>query len=108
MDQQKKEIKIELSPEVAQGTYANLAIIAHSASEFVMDMIYLAPNAPQAKVQSRIIMTPENAKQLLYALKDNIDKYEQIFGTIQPKTPKTIPGQNGVPPMSWPGSNNQN
>lgn len=108
MSQEKKEIKIELTPDVAQGTYANLAIIAHSASEFVLDMIYLAPNAPQAKVQSRIIMTPENAKQLLYALKDNIDKYEQIFGTIEPKTPKAVPGQNGVPPMNWPGTNNQN
>lgn len=100
MTPEKKEIKIELSPEVATGKYANLAIIAHSPSEFFFDMICLAPNAPQAKVQSRIIMTPENAKQLLMALQDNIAKYEASFGTIQPKG---VPGSGNVPPMMWPG-----
>ncbi|MEG0011166.1 MAG: DUF3467 domain-containing protein [Muribaculaceae bacterium] len=100
MTPEKKEIKIELTPDVAPGKYANLAVIAHSASEFFMDMICLAPNTPQAKVQSRIIMTPENAKQLLFALKDNIEKYEATFGTIQPKG---IGNQGGVPPMMFPG-----
>lgn len=100
MASEKNEIKIELSPEVAVGKYANLAVIAHSPSEFFFDMICLAPNTPQAKVQSRIIMTPENAKQLLMALQDNIAKYEANFGTI---TPKGIPGKGNVPPMMWPG-----
>ena len=100
MAQDKKEIKIELTPEVAQGKYANLAVIAHSPNEFFLDMICMAPNTPQAKVQSRIIMTPENAKQLLFALQDNIQKYEANFGTIQPKG---VPGQGNVPPMMWPG-----
>ena len=60
-----REIKIELTPEMASGKYANLAIITHSVNEFFMDFISVVPNAPQARVQSRIIMTPENAKTLL-------------------------------------------
>ena len=70
-----REIKIELTPEMASGKYANLAIITHSVNEFFMDFISVVPNAPQARVQSRIIMTPENAKTLLMALQDNIRKY---------------------------------
>lgn len=103
MQNEKKELKIELTPEVATGQYANLAIIAHSPNEFFLDMICVAPNTPQARVQSRIIMTPENAKQLLLALQDNVAKYEAAFGKIQPKG---IPGIGGVPPMKWPGGEN--
>ena len=84
---EKKEIKIELTPEVAQGKYANLAIIAHSANEFFIDMICMAPNTPQAKVQSRIIMTPENAQKLLFALQANVHKYESTFGEITMRKP---------------------
>ena len=65
MDNKQKpqnEIKIELTPEVAHGHYSNLAMIAHSPNEFVMDFINMIPNPPQARVQSRIIMTPENAR----------------------------------------------
>lgn len=87
----KNELKIELSPEVATGQYSNLAVIAHSAQEFYVDFVSVAPNMPQAKVISRIIMTPENSKNLLFALRDNVTKYEQTFGEIQRKMPK---GQN--------------
>ena len=83
-----REIKIELTPEMASGKYANLAIITHSVNEFFMDFISVVPNAPQARVQSRIIMTPENAKTLLMALQDNIRKYEANFGTIKPRQPE--------------------
>ncbi len=86
-NQPKNEIKIELTPEVANGHYSNLAMIAHSAGEFFVDFIAMAPNMPQAKVQSRIIMTPENAKNLLFALRDNLAKYEQTFGEIERKMP---------------------
>ena len=73
------EIQIELSEEMAQGTYANLAIISHSASEFIFDFIRVVPGTPKAKVQSRIIMTPDNAQRLLFALQDNIKKFgEQL------------------------------
>ena len=96
MEQNKKnEIKIEITPEVAGGTYSNLAMIAHSANEFFVDFISLAPNMPQAKVQSRIIMSPENAKNLLFALRDNIAKYEATFGEIERKMPKNGNQGNG-------------
>lgn len=91
----KNEIKIELTPEVANGHYSNLAVISHSANEFFVDFITVAPNMPQAKVQSRIIMNPENAKNLLFALRDNLQKYEATFGEIQRKTPLKGNGNNG-------------
>ena len=71
------EIQVELSDEVAQGTYSNLAIIAHSASEFILDFIRIVPGMQKAKVKSRIILTPDNAKRLLFALQDNIRKFEE-------------------------------
>lgn len=73
------EIQIELSEEVAQGTYANLAIISHSASEFILDFIRVVPGAPKAQVKSRIILTPDNAQRLFFALQDNLKKFgEQL------------------------------
>ena len=98
-DNKKQEIKIELTPEVAQGHYSNLAVISHTANEFFIDFIAVAPNMPQAKVQSRIIMTPENAKNLLFALSDNLKKYETAFGEIERKLPKNAGGnqQGGIP-----------
>ncbi|WP_296699908.1 DUF3467 domain-containing protein [Algoriphagus sp.] len=77
-----QQINVELSEEVAEGVYSNLAMIAHSNSEFVIDFIRLMPGVPKAKVKSRIIVTPEHAKRLLAALRDNIEKYEDAFGKI--------------------------
>jgi hypothetical protein len=77
-----QQINVELSEEVAEGVYSNLAMIAHSNSEFVIDFIRLMPGVPKAKVKSRIIVTPDHAKRLLAALKDNIEKYEASFGKI--------------------------
>jgi len=77
-----QQINIELSEEVAEGVYSNLAMIAHSNSEFVIDFIRLMPGVPKAKVKSRVIVTPEHAKRLLAALKDNIERYEAAFGKI--------------------------
>lgn len=87
-DQRKKQppenqINIELSEEMAEGVYANLAMIAHSNSEFIIDFIRLMPGVPKAKVKSRVIITPEHAKRLLMALKENIKKYEDTFGAIK-------------------------
>lgn len=70
------EIQIELTDEMAQGTYANLAIISHSSSEFILDFIRIVPGTPKAKVKSRVILSPDNAKRLLFALQDNIEKFE--------------------------------
>jgi len=94
---QQQEIKIELSPEVAAGSYSNLAMIAHSGQEFFIDFINRGPHMPQARVQSRIIMSPENAKNLLFALRDNIQKYEETFGTIEPRMPRTSGGGSDIP-----------
>ena len=85
---EKKELKIELPAEVAAGKYSNLAVISPSAQEFFLDFVTVAPNMPQAKVQSRVVMTPENVKNLLFALRDNIAKYEATFGEIEHKVPK--------------------
>lgn len=95
--EKKQELKIELTPEVAHGHYSNLAVISHSGQEFFLDFVAMAPNMPQAKVLSRIIMTPENAKNLLFALRDNVAKYEQTFGEITRKTPKAGNGGSDIP-----------
>ncbi|MBQ9522254.1 MAG: DUF3467 domain-containing protein [Paludibacteraceae bacterium] len=92
---EEKKMNINLTPEMAEGTYANLAIIAHSSSEFVIDFVRMMPGLPQANVKSRIILTPEHAKKLLFALQDNLGKYEKQFGKIQimgnPPAGSTIP-----------------
>jgi len=82
MENKNNELDIELSSEIAEGTYSNLAVISHSASEFVLDFIRVMPNMPKARVMNRVIMVPEHAKRLLLALQDNIQKYEQINGKI--------------------------
>lgn len=94
------QINIELSEETAEGVYANLAMIAHSSSEFVIDFIRLMPGVPKAKVKSRIVITPEHAKRLLHALEDNIQKYESHFGEVKqteemPKFPMNFGGTVG-------------
>lgn len=80
---QENQINIELSEEIAEGEFANLAMIAHSSSEFVIDFIRLMPGFPKAKVKARIVITPEHAKRLLSALNENIERYESNFGTIK-------------------------
>lgn len=91
MTDQKVELDVELNEEVAQGTYANLAIISHSASEFVLDFVRMMPGMPKAQVKSRIILTPEHAKRLLLSLQENIGRYESMLGTIEMHTPETPP-----------------
>ena len=82
-------INIELPEDIAEGQYANLAMIAHSSSEFVIDFIRLMPGLPKAKVKASIVITPEHAKRLLAALADNVERFEQTFGPInsQPEMP---------------------
>ena len=79
----KNQLKIELTPEVAEGIYSNLAIISHSSSEFVVDFVRIMPGTPKANVKSRIILTPEHAKRLLFALQDNVAKFESQNGKIK-------------------------
>lgn len=92
-----REIQIELSEEIAQGVYSNLAVISHSASEFVVDFIRIVPGVAKAKVKSRIILTPEHAKRLMMALKENIDKFEQQNGSIRIQSdPGFLPPIGGI------------
>ncbi len=93
----KNQLNIELSEEIAEGVYSNLAIITHSPSEFVLDFVKLMPGAPKAKVKSRIIMTPQHAKRLFKALAENLNKYESNFGNI-----KDV-GSEGMPPFTMGG-----
>ena len=83
MDKEEKQINIELKPEVARGSYSNLAIITHSRSEFILDFATILPGLPKPEVQSRIVMAPEHCKRLLNALVDNISKYEAQFGHLE-------------------------
>lgn len=94
MDMNNDGLQIELSSEVAEGTYANLAVIAHSTSEFVFDFIRMMPGVSKAKVNARVIMTPEHAKRLSMALEDNIKKYENQYGQIR------VPDVKGYIPVS--------
>lgn len=82
-EKKQKQINIELDEKTAEGTYSNLAIINHSASEFIIDFISMMPGAPKAKVKSRIVLTPQHAKKFLKALTDNVNRFEQAHGAIK-------------------------
>jgi hypothetical protein len=94
---QPNQINIELSEEVAEGIYSNLAIITHSNSEFVLDFVKVMPGVPKAKVKARILLTPEHAKRLMAALTDNISKYESVHGQIKQREGIGIPMSFGGP-----------
>lgn len=92
------QFNIELSEEVAEGVYSNLAVITHSPAEFVIDFIRIMPGVPKSKVKSRIILTPEHAKRLVAALSDNISKYESVHGPI-----REVKGSGPVMPVTFGG-----
>lgn len=96
----KNNLNIELSEEIAEGVYSNLAIIAHSNGEFILDFVRIVPNSPKAKVKSRVIITPQHAKRLLRALADNVQKFEKQFGPIKESSGGGDKGPN-FPPMSF-------
>lgn len=83
------QLNIELSEEIAEGIFSNLAIITHSNTEFVLDFIRVMPGIPKAKVKSRIILTPEHAKRLINAMQDNIEKFEAANGRIKTQEENT-------------------
>ena len=92
------QLNIELSEEMAEGVYSNLAIITHSNSEFVIDFIKIMPGTPKAKVKSRILLTPQHAKRLVKALKENVAKFESIHGPIKDtEMPNALPLNFGGP-----------
>lgn len=81
-------LELSLDEQTAQGNYVNLAVITHSHSEFIMDFATVLPNVKKAHVKSRLIMTPEHAKRLLYSLQENISRYEQAMGEIKVGKPQ--------------------
>ena len=91
------QLNIEISEEVAEGTYANLAIITHSHAEFVIDFVNVMPGTPKSKVKSRIILTPQHAKRFMKAMTENIQKYESVNGAIKDLEEIQLPMNFGGP-----------
>lgn len=91
------QINIELSEDIAEGIYSNMAMITHSNTEFVIDFIRLMPGVPKAKVKSRVVMTPQHAKRLLRALNENISKFESVHGSIKDTDAGKLPFNFGGP-----------
>lgn len=92
----KKGIDLELDEATAQGHYANLAIISHSASEFVIDFAAIMPGVPKAKIKSRVVLSPEHAKRLFLSLQDNITKYESTVGRIDIRSAHAASDDGGL------------
>ena len=100
MDEQQQvpnQLNIEISEEMGEGVYANLAIITHSHAEFVVDFVNVMPGMPKSKVKSRIILTPQHAKRLMKAITENIQKFEQANGPIRDIEDFQIPMNFGGP-----------
>lgn len=91
------QLNIELSEEIAEGIYSNLAIITHSPTEFVVDFIKVMPGVPKAKVKSRIVLTPQHAKRLMKALSENVQRFEQMNGKIKDSEMNALPLNFGGP-----------
>ncbi|WP_277632366.1 DUF3467 domain-containing protein [Avrilella dinanensis] len=94
-EEKKIQINIELDEQTAQGVYANLAIINHSASEFVLDFVNVMPGLQKSKVRSRIILTPQHAKRLLRALQENVARFESQHGSVSDDVPNITFGPTG-------------
>jgi hypothetical protein len=94
---EKNQLNIEISEEMAEGQYANLAIITHSHAEFVLDFVNVMPGTPKSRVKSRIILTPQHAKRLMNALHDNVEKFEQANGIIKDLEEVQLPLHFGGP-----------
>jgi len=97
METQNQQLNIEIAEDVAEGTYANLAIITHSHAEFIIDFVNVMPGTPKSKVKSRIILTPQHAKRLMKALTENIGRFETANGLIKDIEEVQIPFNFGGP-----------
>ena len=97
MEQKPGPIQVDIDDATARGVYSNLALITHSETEFLIDFIFMQPGAPKAKVLTRIVSSAVHAKRLLWALKDNIEKYEARFGAIAAgEGPDQAPAPSGL------------
>ena len=91
------QLNIEISEEVAEGNYSNLAIITHSHAEFVIDFVNVMPGTPKSKVKSRVILTPQHAKRFMKALTEYVNRFEQLNGKIQDLEDVQLPLNFGGP-----------
>ena len=82
-----QQIQIEVGEKEAEGIYSNIAFIAHSPSEVILDFARALPGLPKARVYARIVMTPQHARMLQGALEQNLRKYEEQYGAIK------VPGE---------------
>ena len=96
-EQPQNQLNIEISEEIAEGQYANLAIITHSHAEFVIDFVNVMPGTPKSKVKSRLIMTPQHTKRFMKALIENVSRFEDAHGDIQDLEQVEIPMNFGGP-----------
>lgn len=96
-NENQNQLNIEITEEIAEGQYANLAIITHSHAEFVIDFVNVMPGTPKSKVKSRIIMTPQHAKRFMKAIAENITRFEAAHGEIQDLEQVEIPMTFGGP-----------
>ncbi len=80
---QEVKLQIEIDDATAQGAYSNLALVNHTPTEFTLDFMYVQPQQPKARVRARIITSPQHMKRLLFALQENVARYEKAFGSIE-------------------------
>lgn len=78
----KKKLNLKIDEKVGEGIYSNFCMITHSPSEFVIDFGRIVPGLPNAKIYSRILSTPQHAKQFLKILEQNIENFENKHGEI--------------------------
>ena len=83
-----QKMEIDLGEDVAQGNYINLAIIAHSVSEFIIDFATVLPGVPKAKVKSRVILTPEPVSYTHLRAHETSARYESNVGKIEIPAPQ--------------------
>lgn len=89
------KVNIDLDPDVAQGSYVNMAMVNHTETEITIDFIYVQPQEPKGKVRARIITSPKHAKRLLAALGENIRQFESKFGPIDSPALPVAPSKPG-------------
>lgn len=94
------QINIEISSDILNGQFANLAIVSHSHAEFILDFIVFLPGMTKGRIISRIILTPFQAKRLSIILGEQIKKFESTFGTIRESEFPSEPSNSKIPPFS--------
>lgn len=90
-DLKEMKLEIQLDEETAQGVYANLAVVNHTDAEFTLDFVFVQPQAPRAKVRSRVITSPQHVRRLIATLEENLRHYEQQFGTLKGESATASP-----------------